>query len=42
MIKQKSEEQLYIGCKVIKAIPMSSNEYSKLKGDPDHNEENTP
>lgn len=40
--KEKKKERLYIGCKIIKATPMSSNEYSKLKGDPDHNAENTP
>lgn len=40
--QEEKKEQLYIGCKVIKATPMSSNEYANLKGDPDHNAENTP
>ena len=26
------KEQIYIGCKVIKAIPMTSDEFAKLKG----------
>lgn len=38
--QEGNKEQLYIGCKVIKAIPMTSDEFKKLKGTPSDNSEN--
>jgi len=34
------EEKLYIGCKIIKAVPMDRDSYFKLKGAPSPADEN--
>ena len=35
-----NEEKIYIGCKIIKAVPMSKNEFEESKGNTIINQDN--